>query len=119
MKSIYIAGPMRGLPDYNYPAFDAAADALKQSGWEVENPAAIGRVYGTPEEINAEKNLLAWVMNAERRRLALCDAIFLLDGWEKSAGARKELALALALGLDIILKPQDAPREPPEIVGKR
>ena len=38
-RRIYVAGPMTGLPELNYPAFNAAADRLRARGWHVENPA--------------------------------------------------------------------------------
>jgi hypothetical protein len=32
MKRIYIAGPMTGLPEFNYPAFNAEAQRLRGLG---------------------------------------------------------------------------------------
>ncbi|WP_259331943.1 DUF4406 domain-containing protein [Pseudomonas sp. GW101-3H06] len=43
---VYVAGPMTGLMDFNYPAFNAAADQLRALGYEVENPADHGIVPG-------------------------------------------------------------------------
>ena len=36
---IYIAGPMRGYENFNFPAFDAAAQLYRAIGYEVFNPA--------------------------------------------------------------------------------
>ena len=37
--TIYIAGPMRGYEDGNFPAFDRQATVLEEQGWRVINPA--------------------------------------------------------------------------------
>ena len=102
---IYIAGPMRGFPDFNYPKFNDYAETHRAVGWEVVNPVEIGADYGTPDQINADHALLAAVMAAELHALETCDAIYLLDGWQNSEGARKELATAIAYGLKIYLAP--------------
>ncbi len=39
MTTVYIAGPMTGLPGWNYSAFNAAAKTLRDIGIKVENPA--------------------------------------------------------------------------------
>ena len=102
---IYIAGPMRGLPDFNYPKFNHFAEAHRAVGWDVANPVEIGADYGTPEQINDSPALLAAVMAAELHALETCDAVFLLDGWHKSVGAQKELAAAISYGLKIYIQP--------------
>ena len=96
---------MRGLPDFNYPKFNDYAEKHRNVGWYVENPVEIGNVYGTPQAINDDPALLAEVMAAELRAIKKCDAIYLLDGWQNSEGARKELATAIAYGLKIYLAP--------------
>ena len=103
---VYIAGPMRGLPDFNYPRFNACAATLREIGWHVVNPAEIGAAYGTPEQINADPALLAAVVSAELHALKKCDAIFLLEGWNESVGAKQELAAALAAGLKVYVWPK-------------
>ena len=98
---IYIAGPMRGRPNFNYPTFHFYAARAREAGFEVENPAEIGATFGTPKEINDNRELLAAVVEAELYALDTCHAICLLPGWERSEGARRELARALQLGLRI------------------
>lgn len=102
---IYIAGPMRGLPAFNYPAFNDWAKLHRDVGWDVVNPAEIGAQFGTPEQINADTALLAAVVSAEMHALETCDAVFLMSGWQNSLGARQELATALVYGLKINLAP--------------
>ena len=103
---IYVAGPMKGRFEFNYAYFNDAADLLRANGWHVENPAAIGARYGTPEMINEHPTLLAAVMAADIHALETCDAIYLLEGWQNSVGAKKELAVALSLNMNIYLAPE-------------
>ena len=116
-RLIYIAGPMRGFPDFNYPKFNAVEEELTRNGWHVENPVKIGEEFGTPEEINSNPELLLSVMNAELATVKTCDAVFLLRGWERSVGAKKELAAALESGAEIYLEENDAPAYDPDLVG--
>ena len=103
---VYIAGPMRGLPDCNYPRFNACAATLREIGWHVVNPAEIGAKYGTPEQINHDPDILKAVTTIELHALEKCDAIFLLEGWNESVGAKQELAAALAAGLKVYVWPK-------------
>lgn len=92
-KRIYIAGPMSGLPDLNYPAFHAMALTLRSCGYHVENPAE-----------NPEPHCKSWLgyMRLAVAQLVTCDAVLLLPGWSSSKGARIEHQLAVGLGLEII-----------------
>lgn len=88
---VYIAGPMTGLPDFNYPAFFAAARDLTERGHEPINPArAEGR-----------KGCKSWqdYMRAALRDLADADGVAMLPGWHDSRGAVIEFHLAHDLGL--------------------
>jgi hypothetical protein len=89
---IYIAGPMSGLPDLNFPAFNAAAHQLRACGHEVVNPA----------EINADPTA-GWeaCMRADIRELMTCQAVALLPGWEFSKGAGVESNLARIVGMEV------------------
>ena len=102
---IYVAGPMTGMPEWNYPAFNNAAAELRAAGHEVVNPAEMGAKYGTADEINADPEKLADLMLYELDAILGCDAIYLLPGWEKSPGVRKELKVALDNKLVMIVAP--------------
>ena len=101
-RTIYIAGPMQGKMDFNYPAFNAWDNVLSALGWKVLNPVKIGDAFGTGAEIQGDPKLLKAVINAELAAVAGADAIFLLNGWELSPGARRELAVALTNNLVIL-----------------
>lgn len=91
-KRIYIAGPMTGLPDFNYPLFNETAAQLRACGWEVCNPA---------ENFMGRTDLpYATYIREGIRQLLDCDAIYLLDDWSKSRGASIEWLVADRLGLD-------------------
>lgn len=108
--TIYVAGPMRGIPDFNFPAFDAAALQLRALGHVVCNPAERDReIHGESVGKSATGDLadiahlgfdlretLAWDLNWIA---ANADAVAVLPGWEDSKGAAAEVALARALGL--------------------
>lgn len=70
----YIAGPMTGLPEYNFPAFYAAAERWRAYGWDVINPAeAFGGVTDLPYKSYCQKDVAD---------LQTCDAIVMLHGWD-------------------------------------
>ena len=99
---IYIAGPMGGLPECNYPTFDAIEKHLKEQGHSVLNPANVARAhYGNRKDLDEDE--LKFLTELELEILFKCDAIYLLQGWHKSKGARKELYHAIGNGLEIIL----------------
>lgn len=89
---LYISGPMSGLPEFNYPAFQAAAKELRERGYEVVNPADIK--VDTP----------SWeaFMRADIAALVNCDVIYMLSGYKASKGALLELTIAEALGMSVM-----------------
>jgi hypothetical protein len=104
---IYIAGPMRHKPAFNFPAFAEARTALARTGHHVFSPADRDLANGfDPAGMTGDEDLAKLGFDL-RAALALdsawicanAEAIALLPGWETSSGARAELALAAALGL--------------------
>lgn len=112
---IYLAGPMRGYPEFNFPAFMKAAEDLRMLGHEVFNPAerdnmrhgtdiSKGNHNGCEEQAARDHGF------SLREALAIdlefickeAEGIVLLPGWGNSKGACAEHAVAFALGLKVI-----------------
>ncbi len=98
--TVYLSGPMTGLPDYNYPAFYAAADRLRKLGYRVLSPAE----QFDGDTTRPRKDY----MRRDIELLLLADSVALLPGWEKSKGVQTEIVVAMALELDFILLEEEA-----------
>lgn len=98
--TIYIAGQMAGLPENNFKAFFDAEARLISDGWDPVNPARFDHVFGK----NPTGKLLDACCESERAAIPYLDAIYLLKGWEKSKGAKRELAVALQHNLEVIVE---------------
>ena len=98
---IYIAGPMRGHVGYNYAEFDGVARILRQRGWTVLNPTEIGGLFGNADHIQSHPQIEEALIQIELAALSVCEAIYLLPGWETSEGSRGELRQAITHHLKI------------------
>ena len=107
---IYIAGPMRGIEFYNFPAFDATKKFLEGNGHTVVSPADIDRSLGhnplesEDQDWNEFPDCLTLKNTILRDVVAIldCDAVWLLQGWENSKGATAERAIADWAGKEIL-----------------
>lgn len=105
----YIAGPMRGIPEFNFPAFhEAERWARRYLGGNILNPAQRDidagfnptGLLGTDDELadlgfdlaEAMRHDIAYIATEARR-------IVLLPGWARSSGARLEHAVADRCGV--------------------
>lgn len=80
---IYLSGPMTGLPDLGRETFNRAEQELRAKGHNVLNPACL------PTDLPESAYLPICMAMLEQ-----AEAIYLLDGWMKSAGAIAEFAYA-------------------------
>lgn len=106
----YLAGPMRRIKWFNFPAFDAAAAELRSHGIEVVSPADLDRKAGfdprsLPDDWDwgtlPEDFALRHAAERDLNALLKCDSIHLLPGWQESVGATAELAVAKWVGLGV------------------
>ena len=107
-NTIYIAGPMRGKENNNETAFFNAEKRLNRRGFTVINPLTIGRGIASDEIIGRDADLLKTVMRFERTLIRYCDAIYMLEGWQDSQGAKAELVTAIGFDCMIFLETEDA-----------
>jgi hypothetical protein len=112
-RSVYICGPMRGIPEFNFPAFDRAAAKFRALGWHVISPAEMDRSHGLNEKgndgvdrfsydeirafIHRDYNAIVGTLRAENG-----DALAVLPGWYNSTGGTAELHLARWAKLQIL-----------------
>lgn len=115
---VYIAGPMRGIQYYNFPAFDEAEKHLQSQCCVVISPAQLDRKAGfDPETLGPDFDWSDLMPDFELRHaidrdiaaIKDCDTIYMLDGWRDSVGARAEKALAEWLGMHIVYQAPEVP----------
>lgn len=99
MTTLYVSGPMSGIPEFNYPAFEEATQQLRAAGYTVVSPheldgdagVDLGQPFTHEDRIAAMKRDAIAVLDA--------DGIAVLPGWANSTGALAELALGWAVGV--------------------
>ena len=102
---VYLAGPMTGKPDWNFPLFNEVAGKLRAKGHTVFNPSendeklmlklGITSRGDIPKAKFMELDLDYIVKDAEW--------MVVLPGWEKSAGASAEYMVARWKGIQIFM----------------
>lgn len=112
IERAYTAGPMTGLPMYNWGMFAFAADFLRGEGWDIVTPIEIDEDMGvvaiTRDQFGAYESVTTTdlfdydlVLSRDLAAIDTCTAIVLLPDWHKSKGAKIELARALSLNLNV------------------
>lgn len=105
-ETIYIAGKMRGIPQYNFPAFFEAEEKLSALGYSPINPAhndgptleeALANVGPEDDMTHSWK----WYMQRDVPQVIHADRLCVLPGWQNSPGANLEVHIANALGIPI------------------
>ena len=98
-QTVYLSGPMTGLPDYNRAAFNLRAEAFQALGYSVNNPADISVTHGT------DKSYGFYFKRALRLMLE-SDVVYVFGDTSNSAGVQMELKVAEMAGMPIVREEQ-------------
>ena len=91
---VYISGPMQGHENY-IERFGKCEDMLRIQGHDAVNPARLSDI------IKSDMKTEDW-LSIDLSLLRVCDAIYMMDGWQDSKGSNREYGFALGLGLKIM-----------------
>lgn len=106
----YLAGPMTNIPQFNYPAFDDAAEVLRVHGYNIITPselddaetraAALASPDGAPGSGSVHNGTTHTDLLERDIKIVSdpnCVGIICIDGWEQSRGASVETTVAAML----------------------
>jgi len=122
MTTLYLCGPMRGIPQLNHPAFFEAEETLMKAGHKVINPARMDQELGLdPHNSQMDDKFIEECARRDIDAVFECDELILLPNWEKSRGAKAEIAVAQWLSRPIRLYPTMVKMEKEDVcdVAKR
>ena len=86
--TIYLSGPMSGLPNFNADEFAKYAAKYRALGWVVKSPPELdGGDFTKPYEEYIRRDVRVLLEEG-------IDRVYLLPGWQKSRGANLEVHLS-------------------------
>lgn len=114
----YLAGPMSGHPQFNFPTFYKAAEILRNDGYNIVNPAELDEEIERHEALKSPDGAHGSLDHVKTWRQCLrrdvdivlddnCVGVILLEGWEQSKGARMETYNAAAADVPLYEYYQD------------
>lgn len=101
----YLAGPMRGLPEYNFPAFRAATADLRARGFHVWSPAERDEQQDGFDAATDQPKHIRHYMSFDLPAVLTSDAVVVLPGWETSKGATLEVHVARECEIPVYIYP--------------
>jgi hypothetical protein len=109
----YLAGPMSGVPQFNFPEFDRVAGVLRDGGYNIVSPAelddpadrrdALSSAHGDHQDVKGKQWSDFLARDVVICAMPTCRGAVLLPGWEKSKGAQLETFVLDRLGKPLFL----------------
>lgn len=96
LPKAYLAGPMTGYPEHNFPMFRNYTKWLRNHGYDVVSPEELETAEG-----EGPRKAWSYYLVRDLRELLGCDCIAVLPGWQKSRGATLEVYVGWRLGFSI------------------
>lgn len=93
---IYISGAITGTEDFRERFLEAEKELIA-AGYDTVNPARLNDIM--PKNATYDE-----YMKMSFELLGMCDAIYMLKGWEESKGANREYGFAVAKDMRIMLE---------------
>lgn len=84
----YLAGPMRPLPENNFPLFEKASKMLRLAGYKIISPHELGDSATMTRGALMAEDLIALIMGSQ--------GVIVLPDWDISPGASTEVAVGFA-----------------------
>jgi hypothetical protein len=113
LSTLYLAGPMRGKPQFNFPLFDSVAATLRGKGFTVISPAELDDPDTRRLALNSPDGEAGEFFNGQtfgdflgrdiKEVLDNADGVALLPGWQDSVGASIEAYAAKRQGKPLYL----------------
>jgi hypothetical protein len=107
LSMIYVCGPISGYAQGNEPLFRQAATYLETRGHLTLVPHDIKPIHEGPCPIShtaqttGDHGVACFLRIDIIEMLMQCDGVYVLPGWQASVGARLEIQVAAACGLEI------------------
>lgn len=115
---MYLAGPMRGYPELNFPQHLAVAKRIREiTNIQVLSPAEedIALGFDPNEDVNLDSTFLRACLVRNAQLIAQSDAVLMLPGWQLSDGCQQEAWCCILAGIplyeikvDLLMAPQRA-----------
>jgi len=100
-KRVYLAGPMSGLPEANFPEFKRVREILRKNRFKVVCPAEMTKALGGGRRECMLRDV-QHVLNLNKSEgHGQSGCVIILPNWRESTGANTEVLVAWQIGINV------------------